>query len=193
MTFWSGETLKARLPELISSYDARNIDCAAYRLQIGPEIYVSPTSDADDPKTRSKRQLALGESFAVPPGQFAFLLTEEVIKIPRDALAFISIPSNDQVPRLGQCFWFPCRPGLSWPARLLGVQRRPRSRSPGTGRSVLSHLVREPRSRYHQGQGRGWFSEHSRPASSIRSREKSSPSKGFLRRSRRTTRAQPPG
>lgn len=52
---------------------------------------MSPTTEAEDPKTRSKRQLGPGDSFAVPPGQFAFLLTEEVVRVPLDAIAFISI------------------------------------------------------------------------------------------------------
>lgn len=91
MTFWSGETLEARLPELVAPADRDGIDCAAYRLRIGPEVYVSPTGDAKDPQTSSKRQLALGDAFAVPPGQFAFLLTEETVTVPFDAIAFISI------------------------------------------------------------------------------------------------------
>jgi hypothetical protein len=31
------------------------------------------------------------EAFTIPPGQFAFLLTKEVVSVPADALAFISI------------------------------------------------------------------------------------------------------
>ena len=91
MTFWSGETLTARLGELIEPFDREQIDCAAYRLHIGPEVYVSPASDANDAKIQTKVQLADGESFALPSGQFAFLLTEERVTVPSTALAFISI------------------------------------------------------------------------------------------------------
>jgi dCTP deaminase len=91
VSFWSGETLGERLGELITPFDPRQIDCAAYRLRVGPEIYISPSEDADDAKTRTKVQLANGQSFPIPPGQFAFLLTEERVSVPATALAFISV------------------------------------------------------------------------------------------------------
>lgn len=37
------------------------------------------------------QQLDDAEAFAIPPGQFAFLLTEESVTVPPDAIAFISI------------------------------------------------------------------------------------------------------
>jgi dCTP deaminase len=90
MNFWSGETLKDRLPELLGEYyDPARIDCAAYRLCVGEEIYISPREGED--LSRTKRQLKPGEAFTIPAGQFAFLLTEEIIAIPPDALGFISI------------------------------------------------------------------------------------------------------
>ena len=91
MSFWSGEKLGERLGVLITPFDQRQIDCAAYRLRVGPEVYISPSEDADDAKTRTKVQLAEGQSFPIPPGQFAFLLTEERVAVPKDALAFISV------------------------------------------------------------------------------------------------------
>ena len=44
MSFWSAETLAKKLPEmkLIDPYDPDAIDCAAYTLQVGNEVYVSP-------------------------------------------------------------------------------------------------------------------------------------------------------
>lgn len=91
MSFWSGEKLGEQLGELITPFDPRQIDCAAYRLRVGPEVYISPSEDADDAKSRTKVQLGHGQSFPIPPGQFAFLLTEERVAVPRDALAFISV------------------------------------------------------------------------------------------------------
>ena len=44
--FWGGERLKAHLGALITDYDPKRIDRAAYRLSVGPEIYVSPTGEA---------------------------------------------------------------------------------------------------------------------------------------------------
>ena len=42
MPFWRGETLNERLPSLVDPFDAGAIDCAAYTLRVGGEIYVSP-------------------------------------------------------------------------------------------------------------------------------------------------------
>jgi dCTP deaminase len=89
--FWSGETLTERLPQLIDPFDKERVDCAAYTLAIGPEVYVSPSDQAADPASVTIRKLAMGEAFTIPPGQFAFLLTEEIVSVPADALAFISI------------------------------------------------------------------------------------------------------
>ena len=91
MTFWSGETLQARFNEVISLGHANLIDCAAYTLRVGSEYYVSPTDQASDAKSRSLKSLADGEAFAIPPGQFAYIITHEMVHVPKDALAFISI------------------------------------------------------------------------------------------------------
>ncbi len=89
--FWSGETLGERLIPLIEPFIPGRVDCAAYTLAIGPEVYVSPNDQTSDPTTVTVRKLTEGEAFTVPPGQFAFLLTEEIVSVPADALAFISI------------------------------------------------------------------------------------------------------
>lgn len=91
MSFWSGEKLKERLSELVDPPDPDHIDCAAYTLSVGPEYYVSPTDQTPDAKSRSLLLLQQGQAFAIPPGQFAYLHTEEIVKIPADAIAFISI------------------------------------------------------------------------------------------------------
>ena len=48
-TFWSGETLTERLPQLIEPFAPDRVDCAAYTLAIGPEVYVSPSDQTVDP------------------------------------------------------------------------------------------------------------------------------------------------
>jgi dCTP deaminase len=89
--FWSGETLSERLADLIEPFAPERVDCAAYTLSVGPEVYVSPNEEALDPATVTMRKLAMGDAFTIPPGQFAFLLTEEIVAVPADALAFISV------------------------------------------------------------------------------------------------------
>lgn len=97
MTFWSGEKLAERLNELIDlddngkTADVSKIDCAAYTLSVGPQYYVSPTDQTPDAKSRSLILLAHDQAFAIPPGQFAYIHTEEIVKVPADSIAFISI------------------------------------------------------------------------------------------------------
>ncbi len=94
MAFWSGEKLKEKLPQLIEPYDEMAIDCAAYTLHVGNEIYVSPDRKVSDPTRHAKQRLAAGESFTIPAGQFGFLTTAEQISVPDNALAFISIKAR---------------------------------------------------------------------------------------------------
>ena len=110
-TFWSGETLNQRLKTLINPFDSACIDCAAYTLSIGPEVYVSPNDQTADPTMVSIRKLSDGEAFTIPPGQFAFLLTEEVISVPPDALAFISIRAKTKFRGLVNVSGFHVDPG----------------------------------------------------------------------------------
>ena len=110
-TFWSGETLSERLEKLIDPFDHGRVDCAAYTLAIGPEVYVSPSDQATDPNTVTIRQLGKEESFTIPPGQFAYLLTEEVVSVPANALAFISIRAKTKFRGLVNVSGFHVDPG----------------------------------------------------------------------------------
>lgn len=89
--FWSGETLAASLPNLIDPPNKDNIDCSAYRLSIGSEVYISPSDQSVEKKSATVRRYDVGQWFAIPPGQFAFLITAETVHVPTDAIAFISI------------------------------------------------------------------------------------------------------
>ncbi len=92
--FWSGETLKLELKTLITPFDPDRVDCSAYTLSMGREVYVSPNDATEDPQSVTIRQLGDGEAFTIPPGQFAFLLSEEKVEIPNTALALISIKAK---------------------------------------------------------------------------------------------------
>ena len=91
MAFWSGEKLEEELEGLITPFDKTAIDCAAYTLRVGDEIYVSPDKAVDNPSRHTKLKLKPSEGFTIPPGQFAFLTTQEKIEVPDTAIAFISI------------------------------------------------------------------------------------------------------
>jgi dCTP deaminase len=115
MTFWSGETLKARLPKLIApGFDEKRIDCAAYALTLGNEVFV--TSDLPDVGTavQGVKQLLLpNQQIRIAPGQFAFLLTAESISVPSDAIAFISMKARYKFRGLINVSGFHVDPGFS--------------------------------------------------------------------------------
>lgn len=93
MTFWSSQTLKQKLPTLITPYDPGKVEQASYTLGIGQEIFI--TKDHHTPNSQhTKRTLLNNEAFVIPPGQFAFLLTEESVEVPKDAIAFISMKAG---------------------------------------------------------------------------------------------------
>lgn len=96
MSFWSSQTLKQRLPQLIipiGSFNDNFVDQASYTLRIGQEIFITKDHNTTNSQ-HTKRTLAINESFVIPAGQFAFLLTEETVKVPDDAIAFISIKAG---------------------------------------------------------------------------------------------------
>lgn len=109
--FWSGETLRERLDPLIEPFTPERVDCAAYTLAVGSEVYVSPNDQTADPTTITVRKLAPGDAFTIPPGQFAFLLTEEIVTVPADALAFISIRAKTKFRGLVNVSGFHVDPG----------------------------------------------------------------------------------
>ena len=109
--FWSGETLSERLKTLIDPFVSGRVDCAAYTLSIGPEVHVSPNDQTAEPTTVTIRKLNEKEAFTIPPGQFAFLLTEEVVSVPADALAFISIRAKTKFRGLVNVSGFHVDPG----------------------------------------------------------------------------------
>lgn len=94
MAFWSGETLAQKLPTLVNPFAPTAIDCAAYTLHVGAEVYVSPDKDIASPSRHTKQRLNTQDGFTIPPGQFAFLTTQETVEVPDDAIAFISIKAR---------------------------------------------------------------------------------------------------
>ena len=110
--FWSGESLRERLKELIDPFNPERIDCAAYTLSVGQEVYVSPNEESIDPTTVAIRKLNSEEAFTIPPGQFAFLLTEEIIEVPSNALAFISMRAKVKFRGLVNVSGFHVDPGF---------------------------------------------------------------------------------
>lgn len=110
MAFWSGNKLTKEIPaqNIVDPFHPEQVDCSAYTLTLGGEFFVTP--DYSTPvRKNTKQSLAAsqrwnqnlpvpdrlqGGPMIVPPGQFAFLLTEEFLRIPSDMMAFISLKSS---------------------------------------------------------------------------------------------------
>lgn len=118
MTFWSGEKLEEELSGLIEGYDPSYVDCAAYTLHLGVRVFVTNEQiyDGDSleghPFTLDNKQ-----QFSIPPGQFAFLLTKESVRVPHNATAFISMKARIKFKGLINVSGFHVDPG--WNGQLI--------------------------------------------------------------------------
>ncbi|MEE4666423.1 hypothetical protein V2J91_12430 [Pseudomonas alliivorans] len=116
--FWSGNKLKDKLPLLIETSDGTldkvKVDHAAISLTIGSEVYITPNNERD-PSTKQilddKRP-----QFIIPKGQFALLLTAEIVKVPDKVLAFISFKAKYKFKGLINVSGFHVDPG--WEGKL---------------------------------------------------------------------------
>lgn len=119
--FWSGDKLKERLSDLVTYEDGTTegiaVDCAAVSLTVGDEVYITPSDPDNSKDTGVKKKLTDDKSqFVIPKGQFAFLLTHEVVSIPDDAMALISFKASYKFKGLINVSGFHVDPG--WKGRL---------------------------------------------------------------------------
>jgi len=117
MAFWSTGTIQSRFPAegIITvmsggiwkpGYSSDMAKHGSYELSLGDEVFI--TSDSDG----SKRFLKEHEQIAIPPGQFALLLTEERVKMPVNSLGFISIKAGKKFCGLVNVSGFHVDPGF---------------------------------------------------------------------------------
>ncbi len=113
---WSRQTIRDRhnrdfliLDEAgNSAFNEGRLDPAGYRLAMGAEVYISPAKARDK---ASIQPLEPGKAFFIPAGQFAFLLTEELIRVPNDAFAFIALRVRTKFKGLVNVSGFHADPG----------------------------------------------------------------------------------
>ncbi len=88
MSFWDDARWQTQgaAKKIVEPFDSSRIEDAKYMLSIGDEVYVS-----EEEGKKTAQRLKAGESFAIDPGQFAFVLTEETVQLPLYVLGFISI------------------------------------------------------------------------------------------------------
>ncbi len=112
MSFWSSQTLSKHLPSIIEPFDLNKIESASYNLTLGNEVHISFLPDTPH-KDRKKITLKESEGTAIPPGQFAFLITAENVKIPKNVVAFISIKFKAKAKGLINVSGFHVDPGYN--------------------------------------------------------------------------------
>lgn len=112
--FWGPDRLKAKLSDgrRVTGFSEDRVDGASYRLSVGHEIYVSPSVGTTDATTKSITRLKDREAFAIPPGQFAFLLTEEELELGYQEIALISIRAKTKYRGLVNVSGFHVDPGF---------------------------------------------------------------------------------
>lgn len=119
--FWSGDKLNEKLKDLVTYEDGTTkgifVDCAAVSLTVGDEVYITPSDPDNSKDTGVKKKLTDDKSqFVIPKGQFAFLLTHEIVSIPDDAMALISFKASYKFKGLINVSGFHVDPG--WKGRL---------------------------------------------------------------------------
>ncbi|WP_333989426.1 MULTISPECIES: dCTP deaminase domain-containing protein [unclassified Pseudomonas] len=116
--FWSGDKLKENLADLIENAEGNTVgievDCAAISLTVGNEVYITPSNEKDP----NVKQILDDKKpqFVIPKGQFALLLTSEVLYVPTTALAFISFKAKYKFKGLINVSGFHVDPG--WKGQL---------------------------------------------------------------------------
>ena len=107
MSFWSSQTLIARIPaeQMVEPYDPNKVVHCAYEMGVGSEAFV--TSNPSD-----KTQVPAGAKIVIPPGQFGLLVTRETVRIPTNVIAFISIRAGIKFQGLVNVSGFHVDPGF---------------------------------------------------------------------------------
>jgi dCTP deaminase len=87
MSFWSTEKVadENRRAPLIQPFSQSRLKHGAYELALGRQAYVTSMEPA------LRYPLGQGVQLAIPPGQFAVLLTEETVSVPNHAIGMLSM------------------------------------------------------------------------------------------------------
>ncbi|MEI6947338.1 hypothetical protein V9K67_09115 [Paraflavisolibacter sp. H34] len=108
MSFLGANELKELLPSLIEPFRQERIENAAYELSLGKEVFSSDSKSGKIELLDDKNR-----TVEINPGQFALLLTEEKISVPKDKIAFISIKAGEKLKGLVNVSGFHVDPGFS--------------------------------------------------------------------------------
>lgn len=104
MTIWSSARVRKELGSIIDPADESRIKHSAYELGLGQEACLSGSNE--------RKMLNCGEPLWIKPGQIAALTTEEIVSIPVETLAFISMKFSATSPGLINISGFHVDPGF---------------------------------------------------------------------------------
>jgi dCTP deaminase len=108
MPFWSDQTwidlAEDEIP--VSPFDPKRLEEAKYIMAVGEEVYISSTKAGN-----TITQLKENEPFRLEPGQFAYILTQEIVRMPFGAIGFISINARVKFAGLVNISGFHVDPG----------------------------------------------------------------------------------
>lgn len=109
MSFWNTARIELELnsnnPPILNSIKSC-VGIACYEMRLGREVYISSSG-------RTKKTLRDGEQLSIPPGQFAILLVEEKLRMPKDVIGFISIKATSKLRGLVNVSGFHVDPGFN--------------------------------------------------------------------------------
>jgi len=111
MSFWSHQTLLANLAQIVPSGEQPKVDANSIELTLGSKVYISPSWHEKSPLKKTIQQYENDHCFTIPPGQFGFLQTTEIIKIPPTVMGFISLKSSKKMLGLVNVSGFHVDPG----------------------------------------------------------------------------------
>jgi dCTP deaminase len=108
MPFHGNTTLLQLIREqnAIVPWDQANIKNGAYELALGNQVFQTGS------KPKKIKTLKEHEEIYIEPGQFALLLTEEIVKIPKNKIGFISIKAGIKFKGLVNVSGFHVDPGF---------------------------------------------------------------------------------
>lgn len=120
MAFWGGDKIErefAKDPHIVTPFHVGQIDCSSYRLKLGSQYFITPDHDVkmrdSFRKDLIRSNLGLGGiSVSIPPGQFAFLLTEEELALPSNVMGLISMRASFKMHGLINVSGFHVDPGF---------------------------------------------------------------------------------
>lgn len=90
MAFWSTQRVKHEqaAQALLEPFDPEHLHQGAYELTLSQQA-VATTSVGEDNRVPGQPK-----AFVIAPGQFAILYTREVVQVPANVIAFISVKSS---------------------------------------------------------------------------------------------------